>query len=113
MVRILSPERRALILTCALRLFAAHGVTGTSTARMAKEAGIATGTLFLYFGTKQELLDELIVNIGIDQSASVRARLAPSTSTRDTFAAIWQGTVSGSWPTRTPTSTCSTSGTPG
>jgi AcrR family transcriptional regulator len=92
-VRTLSPERRALILSCALTLFAANGVTATSTAQIAKDAGIAAGTLFLYFSTKQELLDELVAMIAADQSASIKARLTPALSTRETFSTIWQGTV--------------------
>ncbi len=93
MVRTLSPERRALILDSALRLFAANGVTTTSTAEIARAAGIAAGTLFLYFGTKQELLDELVLRIGVDQSASVRSRLNPSLSTMETFREIWRGSA--------------------
>lgn len=93
MSRAPSPERRALIAECALRLFAANGVTATSTARIAREAGIAAGTLFLYFGTKQELLDALVVQIGVEQSASIRARLRPSLTAREEFHTIWQGCV--------------------
>jgi len=93
MVRALSSERRASILDCALQLFAAQGVTMTSTAAIARSVGIATGTLFLYFGTKQELLDELVLRIGVDQSAFVRSRLDPSLSTRETFNEIWTGSA--------------------
>lgn len=93
MARTLSVERRALILDSALRLFAAKGVTATSTAEIARAAGIAAGTLFLYFGTKQELLDELVLRIAADQAESVRNRLSPSLSARETFSEIWQGSV--------------------
>ncbi len=93
MARRSSPERRALIMASALRLFAANGVTTTSTAQIAREAGIAAGTLFLYFPSKQELLDALIVRIGVEHSASIRARLIPPLSAREEFSAIWDGSI--------------------
>jgi AcrR family transcriptional regulator len=82
-----------LFLKSALKLFVARGVQNTSTAEIAKEAGTAAGTLFLYFPTKQDLLHELVLNIGKEQSESIRALLKPSLSVRETFFAIWQGSI--------------------
>jgi len=64
MVRKPSPERRAEFLRAALKLFVANGVQHTSTAAIAREAGSAAGTLFLYFPTKQDLIHELTLKIG-------------------------------------------------
>ena len=72
MVRTLKSEKRAQFLTSALKLFVKNGVMNTSTAAIAKEAGTAAGTLFLYFPTKQQLLDELILEIGREQSECVK-----------------------------------------
>jgi AcrR family transcriptional regulator len=66
----------------------------TSTAEIAKEAGTAAGTLFLYFPTKQELLNELVLKIGKGQSEHINHLLKPSLSARETFFTIWHGTVS-------------------
>jgi len=93
MVRKPDPEKRALYLNAALKLFVANGVQNTSTAAIAKEAGTAAGTLFLYFPTKQDLLNELILDIARKQSESVKDNLDPDLSVRDTFFAIWEGTV--------------------
>lgn len=93
MVRTLSSEKRTNLLKAALRLFTQNGVRNTSTAEIAKEAGMASGTLFLYFPTKQDLLDELALNIGKEQSEYIKALLKPSLSARETFFAIWHGTV--------------------
>ena len=93
MVRTLSPERKAKFLSSALKLFVANGVMNTSTAEIAKEAGAAAGTLFLYFSTKQELLDDLVLKIGKEQSDHINNLLKPSLSARETFYIIWQGTV--------------------
>jgi AcrR family transcriptional regulator len=94
MVRKPSPEKRAKFLESALMLFVINGVQNTSTAAIAKEAGTASGTLFLYFPTKQDLVHELILDIGREQSEYIKGLLAPSLSVRDTFWVIWNGSIS-------------------
>lgn len=58
-MRTVNPEvhaaRRAAIVAAAAIEFASNGVDGTSTAAVCRRAGIGSGTLFHYFGTKQEL----------------------------------------------------------
>lgn len=53
-------ETRKKILTVALREFTDHGYQGANTARIAKEAGVAHGTIFLHFSDKDQLLFEVI-----------------------------------------------------
>lgn len=93
MVRTLNPDRRKSYLSAALQLFVANGVQHTSTAEIAKAAGTAAGTLFLYFPTKQDLLHALVLKISQEQSEAIYARLDPSLSARETFFAIWQGSI--------------------
>jgi AcrR family transcriptional regulator len=93
MVRTLNPERRNAFLSAALKLFVANGVQNTSTAEIAREAGTAAGTLFLYFPTKQALISELALIIGREQADNIQSRLEPSLSARDTFFNIWSGAV--------------------
>jgi AcrR family transcriptional regulator len=52
-------EKREAILDTALVLFTDRGFFGTPTSMISKEAGVATGTLFFYFRTKEELIDTL------------------------------------------------------
>src|SRR6267378_4083862 len=49
------------ILQTALGLFAAEGLA-VPTAKIARKAGVANGTLFNYFPTKQDLIDALYLN---------------------------------------------------
>ena len=49
------------ILQTALELFAAEGLA-VPTAKIAKKAGVANGTLFNHFPTKQDLIDALYLN---------------------------------------------------
>jgi AcrR family transcriptional regulator len=58
MARPLSEEKQAAILTAAIRVIAAEGV-GAPTAKIAQEAGVASGTLFTYFANKDLLLNDV------------------------------------------------------
>jgi AcrR family transcriptional regulator len=93
MIRKLAPDKRQSFLDAALMLFVRDGVQNTSTAAIAKEAGTATGTLFLYFPTKQDLIDELILQVGREQSEHTKAQLSPSLSAREMFFTIWNASV--------------------
>ena len=93
MVRKLDPEKRERFLSTALSLFVANGVQNTSTAEIAKEAGTAAGTLFLYFPTKQDLIEALVVKIAREQSETITAMLQSGQSARETFFTIWQGSI--------------------
>ncbi|MEM0969783.1 MAG: TetR/AcrR family transcriptional regulator [Verrucomicrobiota bacterium] len=52
-------EKREQLLEATIDLFAQEGFWNTSTARIAKHAGVATGTLFNYFDSKETLIDEV------------------------------------------------------
>jgi len=93
MVRNRSSEKRSKLLYAALKLFVEKGVQNTSTAEIAKEAGTASGTLFLYFPTKQDLIHELLLKIGQEQSDFIKSLLYPSLSVREAFFTIWDGSV--------------------
>lgn len=89
MVRNLSDEKREKFLDAALRLFVFRGIQNTTTAEIAREAGTASGTLFLYFPTKQDLLNELVLRSSREESEYIYSRLDPSATARDMFATIW------------------------
>ena len=93
MARKLSPEKREQFLSAALKLFVQNGVQHTSTAAIAQEAGAAAGTLFLYLPSKQDLIHELILKTGREQSEYIQSLLEPSLPVRDTFFTIWKGSI--------------------
>ena len=53
-------ERRATILAAALEEFTARGYEGARLDDVAKRAGIAKGTIYLYFADKETLFQELV-----------------------------------------------------
>lgn len=54
-------DKELLILESAVKIFSEKGFNGATTSEIAKEAGIAEGTIFRYFKTKKDILHVLIV----------------------------------------------------
>lgn len=66
-------EKRARIKDVADRLFREKGYEETTTSQISRAAGIATGTLFLYYASKDELLIELFADRIRERIASFAA----------------------------------------
>src|ERR1700737_5001846 len=62
MARLRSPEKRTAILQAAVHEIAEVGL-GAPTAKIARRAGVAAGTLFTYFANKEELLNQLYLEL--------------------------------------------------
>jgi AcrR family transcriptional regulator len=62
MARPKSENKRQSILAAAVRVIAAQGLAAP-TAAIAKEAGVANGSLFNYFATKAELFNQLYLEL--------------------------------------------------
>lgn len=82
-------DKRELILKAALELFAEQGFRGTSTAQIAKHAGVATGTLFHHFATKEDLINCLYVDIKNSVADSILDCFSDDDSLRDKMHNIW------------------------
>ncbi|MDN3680244.1 TetR/AcrR family transcriptional regulator [Vibrio tapetis subsp. quintayensis] len=72
----IKPSKKSLILDAALCSFVENGITNTSTASIAKRAGVATGTLFHHFANKQLLCDELYREIKTQLSTDINQDLS-------------------------------------
>ena len=77
------PGNRERILAAALHLFTTEGFHHTPTARISREAGVSTGTLFHYFPDKNTLIDELYLSIVREVAEVVRARDDVTLPTRE------------------------------
>ncbi len=53
------PDKRAAILNAGVKVFAAKGFFNAKVADVAREAGIADGTVYLYFKSKDEILHSI------------------------------------------------------
>ena len=63
MARPRSGDKQKAILDAALRICAERGIGGAPTSAISKAAGIAEGSLFTYFKTKDDLLNELYASL--------------------------------------------------
>jgi AcrR family transcriptional regulator len=78
-------NKRERILLAARRLFVKQGFHSTPTSSIAREAGVANGTLFHYFNTKEELINTLyketnksvftISTAGVDKEKNINRKL--------------------------------------
>ena len=72
-------DKEARILGAAVRVFARRGYHDSSMAVVAKEAGVATGTIYLYFEKKQDLLVTLFQRHLTEYMARCEPALASET----------------------------------
>jgi AcrR family transcriptional regulator len=72
-------NKRELVFEAALRLFNREGFDNTPTALISKEAGVATGLLFHYFGTKEGLVNALYLRCKDSLIAALMAGYDPAT----------------------------------
>ena len=54
-------DKRERIINTAIKLFVKQGFENTPTSQISKEAGVASGTLFYHFNTKEELISEAYI----------------------------------------------------
>ncbi|MGF1691703.1 TetR/AcrR family transcriptional regulator [Photobacterium kagoshimensis] len=67
----MASHKKQQLLDTALVLFVENGIQGTATAKIAKEAGVANGTLFHHFATKKALVDNLYLLTKTELSAAL------------------------------------------
>lgn len=60
------PTGKRKVMLSALQLFANDGFHATTTAQIAKKAGVSEGTIYKYFSSKKELLSKLLTPIFIE-----------------------------------------------
>ena len=77
--------RREEILDAARRVFAARGFRGTTIADIAEEAGIALGTIYLYFPSKEAVFGALNQRLGELIARALHSE-SPAVSLEDTVA---------------------------
>jgi TetR/AcrR family transcriptional regulator, fatty acid metabolism regulator protein len=75
------PEgKRGRILDAAIKVFAAEGFYNAKVSQIAHEAGVADGTIYLYFKSK----DDLLINLFEDRMERVNANLREAIDTEST-----------------------------
>ncbi len=84
-----SDEKRTAILEAATRVIVTQGLSAP-TAGIAKEAGVANGSLFTYFETKTDLFNQLYLGLKGEMAAAALKDLGSGTDPREQLFGIWQ-----------------------
>lgn len=82
-------SKRELILDSALQMFVRCGFENSPTSKISKNAGVAAGTLFHYFETKETLINELYLEIKRDLVTALKMNLESASTIRQQIETIW------------------------
>jgi AcrR family transcriptional regulator len=84
-----SEDKRNAILDAATRLFAERGLTAAPTSEISKQAGVAEGTLFTYFKTKDDLLNALYREIKLELADAMMSDFPRKKNVRTRLRHVW------------------------
>ena len=89
MARPKSEDKRNAILEAATRLFAERGLTAAPTSEISKQAGVAEGTLFTYFETKDDLINALYREIKLELADAMMSDFPRKKNVRTKLQHVW------------------------
>ena len=89
MARPKSDDKRNAILDAATRLFAERGLTAAPTSEISKQAGVAEGTLFTYFKTKDDLINALYREIKLELADAMMSDFPRRKNVRTRLRHVW------------------------
>jgi AcrR family transcriptional regulator len=82
--------KREDIMKTAMRLFTEEGFHATPTSKIAKEANVATGTLFHHFENKEALINELYIYVKRRLRKALEIDLDPKADTKSMLLQLWK-----------------------
>jgi AcrR family transcriptional regulator len=88
MARAKSEDKRNAILSAATEVFAERGL-GAATSAISHAAGVAEGTLFTYFKTKDDLVNALYREIKLELADAMMSDFPRRASVRRRFQHVW------------------------
>ena len=89
MARPKSGDKRNAILDAATRLFAERGLTAAPTSDISQVAGVAEGTLFTYFKTKDDLINALYREIKLELADAMMSDFPRKKNVRIRLRHVW------------------------
>ena len=93
-VRLPAAERRQALIDIAIRVFSDGSYRGTTTAEIARAAGVSEPILYRHFASKRELYLAALDHVWGKMRAQWEAALAESANVREAFEAIGRSHVS-------------------
>ncbi len=86
-------DKRAAILDAAVTLFADRGFHGTNVPDIARLAGVATGSIYRYFATKEALVNAAIVARKQAMAEVLARALATQGGSERQFLGVWRAVI--------------------
>jgi AcrR family transcriptional regulator len=99
MARAKSEDKRDALLLAAARVIAEQGLSAP-TAVIAREAGVANGTLFTYFETKADLFNQLYLELKTGMAAAALEGIPVEAPVREQYSRTWSNWMR--WGTSNP-----------
>lgn len=93
MARPRSVDKHAAILDAAIQVIAQRGLAATPTSAISKAAGVAEGTLFTYFKTKDALVNALYLEIKRELADAMMVHFPHHATIRQQLQYVWDGFV--------------------
>jgi len=85
-------DKAQVIRQAALAMIVEDGFHGLSMPRLAARAGIAPGTIYLYFASRQDMLDTLYLEVRQQGDAAMLAGFHPELPLADGLRLLWHNT---------------------
>ncbi|MFN3761219.1 MAG: TetR/AcrR family transcriptional regulator [Algoriphagus aquaeductus] len=83
-------DKKTLLLESALELIRENGFHGTPVSMVAKHAGVAAGTVYTYFQSKDEMIKELYTYVKSHIYLEISGKDDPSLPFQARFYALWE-----------------------
>jgi len=84
-------DRAALVRRALVELVAERGFRGTSMAAVAEQAGVATGTAYVHYGSKDELIIAAYREVKLELGRSAVTGIDPDATPSERFNTLWKG----------------------
>lgn len=92
-MRIKDDTKKELIFQATLKLIMTRGFNATPMSLIAKEAGVAAGTIYLYFKNKETLLNQLYLNEKQKYSKALLTGYSDQLPVRLAFELMWNNSL--------------------
>ena len=90
-MRLRDSEKQQRIKEAMIRLILRDGISGTSVAKIAREAGVSPATIYIYYENKEEMMAEVFREYSHDSYRYLMRRVRPEMSSAELIEAIVRG----------------------
>ncbi|NCP84391.1 MAG: TetR/AcrR family transcriptional regulator [Bacteroidetes bacterium] len=84
-------DKKEQVIETTLLLIASQSIQATPMSQIAKVSGVAIGTIYHHFKSKEDILKEIYLRIKQDFQEIIESQLSESKSTKENFDSIWLG----------------------